>query len=99
MACGADSPRVWPVKRHYPLFLATLLLSTLARAQSPAPAGEQPPVSSTPAAPAEAPPVPPLQPDGTHGPVSTPETAPAKTPTPAKPDKEALGLSTVAVLA
>lgn len=59
MAYGADSPRVSPVKRLYPLYLATLLLSTLARAQTPAPAGEQPPLSSTPAAPAEAPPTPP----------------------------------------
>lgn len=110
MACGADSPRVSPVKRLYPLFLATLLLSTLVRAQTPASAGEQPPSSSAPAAPAEAPPTPPLQTEGAHGPDATPkeEEAQAATPAPetppaqalviAKPDKDALGLPTVAVL-
>lgn len=110
MACGADSPRVSPVKRLYPLFLATLLLSTVVRAQTPAPAGEQPPSSSTPAAPVEAPPTPPLQTDGTHGPdappkeegtpaaTPPPETAPAQAPAAAKPDKDPLALPTVAVL-
>jgi TolB-like protein len=110
MACGADSPRVSPVKRLYPLFLATLLLSTLVRAQAPAPAGEQPPSSSTPAAPAEAPLTPPLQTDGRHGPDASPkeegasaatpppETAPAEAPAAAKPDKDPLALPTVAVL-
>jgi TolB-like protein len=110
MACGADSPRVSPVKRLYPLFLATLLLSTLVRAQAPAPAGEQPPSSSTPAAPAEAPLTPPLQTDGTTGPDASPkeegapaatppsETAPAQAPAAAKPDKDPLALPTVAVL-
>ena len=109
MACGADSPRVTPVKRLYPLFLVPLLLSTLARAQAPAPAGEQPPSSSTPAAPAEPPPTPPVQTDGTHGPdaapkegaqaaTPAPETAPATAPASVKPDKDALALPTVAVL-
>jgi len=110
MACGADSPRVSRVKRLYPLFLATLLLSTLASAQSPAPAGEPPPSPSTPATPAEAPLTPPPQTSGAPGPDATPkeegaqaatpppETAPAQAPAAAKPDKDALGLPTVAVL-
>jgi TolB-like protein len=110
MAYGADSPRVSPVKRYYPLFLATLLLSTLARAQTPAPAGEQLPSSSNPAAPAEAAPTPPAQADGTQGPDATPkeegaqaakpppEAAPVTAPAAAKPEKDALGLPTVAVL-
>jgi TolB-like protein len=101
MAYGADSPRVSPVKRYYPLFLSTLLLSTLARAQTPAPAGEQPPLSSNSSAPAEAAPTPPAQTEGTHGPDATPkeEGAQDATPSPEKASsQDALGLPTVAVL-
>jgi TolB-like protein len=101
---------VSPVKRLYPLFLATLLLSTLVRAQTPAAAEEQPPSSSMPAAPAEAPLTPPPQTGGTHGTEAAPKedgaqaatpapaTAPAQAPAAVKPDKDAQGLPTVAVL-
>jgi TolB-like protein len=93
MACGADSPRVSPVKRLSPLILATLLLATVARAQAPAPGSEQPsssPSPATPAAPVEASPTPPAAPaEGV---------APAEAPATVKPDKAALELPTVAVL-
>jgi TolB-like protein len=94
MACGADSPRVSPVKRLYPLFLTTLLLSTLVRAQTPAPAGEQSPSSSTSAAPVEAPP----KEEGAQAATPAPEAAPAQAPAAAKPDKDSVALPTVAVL-
>ncbi|MFL5344330.1 MAG: hypothetical protein ACJ8AT_06035 [Hyalangium sp.] len=46
------------MKRLSPLFLATLLLATVARAQTPAPAAEKPSSSSSPAAPVEPTPAP-----------------------------------------
>lgn len=80
MASGADSPRVSPVKHLIPLFFVTLLLSTVARAQTPAPAAEEKPSSSpSPAAPVQAPPVPQAPPAAD----SAPPTAGAQPETPA----------------
>jgi TolB-like protein len=83
MACGADSPRVSPVKRFRPLVLFMVLLSTAAGAQAPAAAVEPPPTTPDAAAP----------PPAMEAAPPVVEAAP-----PAKPDK-AKGMPTVAILA
>ncbi|WP_224242870.1 hypothetical protein [Hyalangium gracile] len=86
------------MKRLLSLFLVTLLLSTGARAQTPAPADDSsssPPSSSEPAAPAEAQPAPPA---AAPAPAPAPgEEAAAPAPATAKPDKSS-AIPTVAVL-
>jgi TolB-like protein len=106
MALAADSPRVSPVKRLSPLILVSLLLSTVARAQTPAAAEEQPSASSSPAVPAEAPPAAPQaapsesppkeEPQATSAPAAT---SPEEKPATAKPEADVTALPTVAVLA
>jgi TolB-like protein len=108
MALGADSPRVSLVKRLSPLIFLTLLLSTVARAQTPAPAGEKPASSATPVAPALPSEAPPAAPDA--APTASPSkeeaqatppltgTSPEEQPAAAKLEPDA-SQPTVAVLA
>jgi len=109
MALGADSPRVSPVKRLSPLILLTLLLSTVARAQAPAPAEEKPSSSPTPVAPAVPPEASPVAPQAASSEspskeepqATTPPAAagPEEKPATAKHEPDASSLPTVAVLA
>jgi TolB-like protein len=101
MAWSADSPRVSPVKRLNSLIATTLLLSTVAGAQTPAPAPGAAAPSSTPPAPVEASTSP--QPAKPSADAVAPAPAPAA-PVPAegtataKPDKDPQEIPTVAVL-